>query len=215
MRPEKAHVYLSGRMRRRLRPANALPAVNTVLVALVLGLTPKLSEVFAPSLGGPARHRRALLLGGIGLTLGPQQTLAVEGSASDAAKKLRECEVEARSIMSGLSSGASNALAMSPGQMTSAGKAPPKMGTFEVLDAGPCSLAQIRSAADTLAALASSPSTAGLNRVQRQKLQDGPKRLVEARQAIVEANARKQGARLFGAVSKYFEATTNLLVAVP
>jgi len=215
MKHGKARGYLSGRMRRRSRHVNAVPAVATVLVALVLGLTPKLSEVFAPGLGRLAYHRRALLLGGIGLTLGPQQTSAVEGTASDAAKKLRECEVEARNIMSGLSSGASNALAMSPGQMSSAGKAPPTMGSFEMLDAGPCSLAEIRSAADTLAALASTPSTAGLNRVQRQKLQDGPKRLVEARQAIVEANARKQGSRLFGAVSKYFEATKNLLVAVP
>lgn len=214
MKHGKARGYLSGRMRRRSRHVNAVSAVATVLVALVLGLTPKLSEVFAPGLGRLAYHRRALLLGGIGLTLAPQQTSAVEGTSSDAAKKLRECEVEARNIMSGLSSGASNALAMSPGQMSSTG-APPKMGSFEMLDAGPCSLAEIRSAADTLAALASTPSTAGLNRVQRQKLQDGPKRLVEARQAIVEANARKQGSRLFGAVSKYFEATKNLLVAVP
>ena len=37
---------------------------------------------------------------------------------------------------------------------------------------------------------------------EAEKLADAPKRIVEAREAIVEANARKQGPRLYGAVKK-------------
>ena len=62
--------------------------------------------------------------------------------------------------------------------------------------------------------LAKSPPP-GLNQQQLEKLEDGPKQIVEAREEIVEANSQKQGARLFGAVKRYLEATSSLLVAAP
>ncbi|CAE7266024.1 unnamed protein product [Symbiodinium pilosum] len=97
---------------------------------------------------------------------------------------------------------------MTPGQVAEQQqRGPPKLGSFATLE-GPCSPAALRAAADSLAA---SPPQ-GLNRQELQRLEDAPKRIVEAREAIAEANANKQGPRLFGAVRKYLEASRSLLV---
>mmetsp|Transcript_6254 Transcript_6254/g.7329 ORF Transcript_6254/g.7329 Transcript_6254/m.7329 type:complete len:112 (-) Transcript_6254:59-394(-) len=106
---------------------------------------------------------------------------------------------------------ASNVLAMTPAQVSEVNtRGPPKLGSF-ALEEGKCSSSALRAAAE---ALAKSPPSS-LNRQQREKLEDGPKRIVEARDAIVESNNQKNGARLFGAVKKYLEATRSLLVAAP
>lgn len=131
--------------------------------------------------------------------------------AAAPASKLRDCEAEVKQILGGLSSQAANVFAMTPAQVGEVNtRGPPKMGSFQSSD-GPCSSASLREAAE---ALAKSPP-ANLNRQELEKLRDGPKRIVEAREAIVEANNQKQGARLFGAVKKYLEATRSLLVAAP
>mmetsp|Transcript_85169 Transcript_85169/g.150683 ORF Transcript_85169/g.150683 Transcript_85169/m.150683 type:complete len:196 (-) Transcript_85169:52-639(-) len=166
---------------------------------------------FAALPGRLLPERRAMLLGGLGLAIAaveqPQQAVAA-GDVASAVQKLRECEVQAKGIIGGLSS-AKNALAMTPGEASAAGnRGPPQLGSFESEDSGPCSVAELQAAAKSLAA---APSE-GLNKQERERLEDGPKRLLEARSAIVTANAKKQGARLFGAVSKYLEATKNLLV---
>ena len=158
----------------------------------------------------PALQRRALLLGVAGAGVAMSEEAKAE-STKGAVAKLKECESEVSQIMGGLSSSASNVFAMTPAQVSEVNeRGPPKMGSFESAD-GPCSAAALRAAAE---ALAKSPPS-GLNRQQLQKLEDGPKRIVEAREAIVESNKQKQGARLFGAVKKYLEATSSLLVAAP
>lgn len=130
---------------------------------------------------------------------------------STGAAKLKECESEVKQILGGLSSSAPNVFAMTPAQVSEVNeRGPPKMGSFASAE-GPCSASALRTAAE---ALAKSPPP-GLNRQQLKKLEDGPKRIVEAREAIVEANNQKQGARLFGAVKRYLEATSSLLVAAP
>ena len=135
----------------------------------------------------------------------------VYADTRSAATKLKECEAEAQRILGGLSSSASNALAMTPAQVSEVNtRGPPKMGSFDSVE-GPCSTTALRTAAETLAK--SAPS--GLNRQQLEKLEAAPKRIVEAREAIVEANSQKMGARLFGAVKKYVEATNSLLLAAP
>ncbi|CAE6911196.1 hypothetical protein AK812_SmicGene18278 [Symbiodinium microadriaticum] len=152
-------------------------------------------------------RRRALILGGMSFAAFEDQAHA----ASSAAAKIKECQAEASKIVGGLESTAKNALAMTPGQVAEQqARGPPKLGSFETLE-GPCSTSALRAAADSLAA---SPP-AGLTRYELQRLQDAPKRIVEARTAIVEANANKQGPRLFGAVRKYMDASGSLLVGIP
>ena len=124
---------------------------------------------------------------------------------------LKGCAAEAEQILGGLSSQAANVFAMTPAEVGEVNtRGPPKMGSFGSVE-GPCSPEALRAAAE---ALARAPPK-DLNRQQLEKLRDGPKRIVEAREAIVEANNQKQGARLFGAVKKYLEATRSLLVAAP
>eukprot|EP00931_Biecheleriopsis_adriatica_P042975 TRINITY_DN24531_c0_g1_i1.p1 TRINITY_DN24531_c0_g1~~TRINITY_DN24531_c0_g1_i1.p1 ORF type:complete len:198 (-),score=37.45 TRINITY_DN24531_c0_g1_i1:136-729(-) len=182
------------------------------LVLLGARLGGKAFATFRADARPTAPFRRAALLGGLSLSLGSSEVLASPG-VSEAVRKIRECEASAKSILGDLSSGASNPMAMTPGQASSAGAGgPPNMGSFATED-GPCSEKELRAAADTLAALA--PSAPGLNKQEREKLEDAPKRLVEARKAIVEANAQKKGARLYGAVQKYLTADSALLRAAP
>lgn len=173
------------------------------LVASVMR-RPGLTFLVAPA--GPSQ-RRALLLGASGAMSVPTEVRA----ESTGAAKLKECESEVKQILGGLSSSAPNVFAMTPAQVSEVNeRGPPKMGSFASAE-GPCSASALRTAAE---ALAKSPPP-GLNRQQLEKLEDGPKRIVEAREAIVEANNQKQGARLFGAVKRYLEATSSLLVAAP
>ena len=179
------------------------------LLCAFLVLVRQAGQSFGTSFALPPSglQRRALLLGA---AISVPAEVRAESGAS-AVAKLKECEAEVSKIMGGLSSSASNVFAMTPAQVSEVNtRGPPKMGSFASTD-GPCSTSALRSAAETLAK--SPPS--GLNRQQREKLEDGPKRIVEAREAIVEANNQKQGARLFGAVKKYIEATSSLLVAAP
>ena len=180
------------------------------LLCALLVLARQAGQSFRTSFALPPQsglQRRALLLG-TAISV-PAEVRAESGAGAVA--KLKECEAEVSKIMGGLSSSASNVFAMTPAQASEANtRGPPKMGSFASTD-GPCSTSALRSAAETLAK--SPPS--GLNRQQREKLENGPKRIVEAREAIVEANNQKQGARLFGAVKRYIEATSSLLVAAP
>ncbi|CAK9017656.1 unnamed protein product [Durusdinium trenchii] len=176
--------------------------VWVLCIALLLG------RAFVPPMVETSRvetQRRAMFLGMMAASV-PTQANA---DTKSAANKLKECEAEVNRILGGLSTSASNVLAMTPAQVGEVNtRGPPKMGSFESSD-GPCSASVLRTAAE---ALAKSPPS-GLNRQEREKLEAGPKRIVEAREAIVEANKQKQGARLFGAAKKYMEATNSLLVA--
>mmetsp|Transcript_56929 Transcript_56929/g.69561 ORF Transcript_56929/g.69561 Transcript_56929/m.69561 type:complete len:191 (-) Transcript_56929:79-651(-) len=159
-----------------------------------------------PQAGAPGLQRRALLLGA---AISVPTEVRADSGAKGAVAKLKECESEVNQILGGLSSSANNVFAMTPAQVSEVNtRGPPKMGSFASAE-GPCSASALKTAAE---AVAKSPPS-GLNRQQREKLEDGPKRIVEARDAIIEANNQKQGARLFGAVKKYLDATNALLVA--
>ncbi|CAJ1368760.1 unnamed protein product [Effrenium voratum] len=178
-------------------------AKRVLPLLLLPGLLACRAFVTAPTWPSAPTRRESLALG-LGLGLAPASAWA-DGAA---AAKIRECEKEAKEILGDLSSSAAVPLAMTPAQVSEVqDRGPPTMGSFQSLE-GKCSPSALRTAAE---ALAKAPPK-GLNRQEAEKLADAPKRIVEAREAIVEANARKQGPRLYGAVKKYLEATQALLI---
>eukprot|EP00929_Paragymnodinium_shiwhaense_P115956 TRINITY_DN8513_c0_g1_i1.p1 TRINITY_DN8513_c0_g1~~TRINITY_DN8513_c0_g1_i1.p1 ORF type:complete len:230 (+),score=61.38 TRINITY_DN8513_c0_g1_i1:51-692(+) len=151
--------------------------------------------------------RRQLLRGGVGLglsvALSAPAAYAVDANSAEvkhAVETLRSCQKSVEEAFGGLTGG--SGWKQTPADAMKATKA--KMD-YSPLSSGACSAETLSSASNTVASIATADSCAakGLNRVTCEAAQDASKRVLEAQAKLIEADAKRQGPRVFGALTKF------------